>query len=794
MKRILIALLLAVSIAAGDLFVSIPASAVNDELTYGDFSYTIDGSEITITKYNGNESYVEIPDIINGRYVTVIDRGAFTKSGISNNSEIIGNDAIENIRLPNHLKEIRTRAFTNCSSLKSIVLPNSVEFIGFSAFSGCSSLSEVVMGKNITRGEYYNYGLQAYSCLSDLVFLGCDNLSVISLSEGIKSAYPKRGDNWFSYRTSSLSDVYFRSDFGKYQINYILPEVSMNIHYPTIDAYNHASMWDNIEKYYADMKTEYGYNCDVIPLSETHSKVTFDTNGGDTSNSEIWTLNGQMVSEEIPPVKKDCDFIGWYTNREGNGEKWDFTTDRVYSNMTLYAKFRPSQYTVTFNSDGGICDTTTKEYSFGLAMVDLPVPSKSNYTFIGWYTRPEANGDLYTNSTIMPRSNITLYAGWLQQGKSLVVNFDPNGGKCSVSKSLVEYDKCIDNMPVTTKEGNIFVGWNSSPDGNGDYYTTATKIKQPYITLYAIWKADSFTVYLKPNGGTINSQSKLVEYGARIGVLPTPSKNGYEFSGWYYSDGTRFNVSDTMPAKTVTLTARWTGFEYMILFDPRGGHISNDTKYVSCGENVGYLSEPSRKGYKFMGWYTKPNRKGSQYTSNTEMPEKDITLYAGWKKITDYASDVRLDKSKLTMGVGQKYAATITTTPAETIDKFTWTSSNKSVVSVNSKGIITALNKGTANITVTTSKGKTASIKVTVKKAVSSIKVPYTNRKISVGQTVKITPTANGYAGVLSWNSNKPSVVKVDNKGNVTALKKGTAVITVRAYNGVNTKITLTVK
>lgn len=54
MKRILIALLLAVSIAAGDLFVSIPASAVNDELTYGDFSYTIDGSEITITKYNGN--------------------------------------------------------------------------------------------------------------------------------------------------------------------------------------------------------------------------------------------------------------------------------------------------------------------------------------------------------------------------------------------------------------------------------------------------------------------------------------------------------------------------------------------------------------------------------------------------------------------------------------------------------------------------------------------------------------------------------------------------------------------
>lgn len=176
------------------------------------------------------------------------------------------------------------------------------------------------------------------------------------------------------------------------------------------------------------------------------------------------------------------------------------------------------------------------------------------------------------------------------------------------------------------------------------------------------------------------------------------------------------------------------------------------------------------------------------------MPEKDITLYAGWKKITDYASNVTIDKTKLTMGVGQKYSATITTVPAETIDKFTWTSSNTKVALVNSKGVITALQKGLSTITVTTSKGKTASMTVTIKKAVSSLKVPYTSRKINVGQIIKITPTANGYAGVLTWNSSSPSVAKVDSKGNVTGLKKGTAIITVKAYNGVSTIITLTVK
>ena len=105
---------------------------------------------------------------------------------------------------------------------------------------------------------------------------------------------------------------------------------------------------------------------------DTHALVTFNTNGGDTANTQIYALKGQMVSEAIPPEKKDCEFVGWYDNKACTGEPWDFTTDRVSSDMTLYAKFIPAQFTITFDPQGGTCDTKSGEYSFGQGVGNLP--------------------------------------------------------------------------------------------------------------------------------------------------------------------------------------------------------------------------------------------------------------------------------------------------------------------------------------------------------------------------------------------------------------------------------------
>lgn len=744
-KKALCAVMAGVT-ALTSVVMTVPAAAEGQ--SYNGLEYEVNGSEITITKYTGSDSSVYIPDMIDGRKVVKIGKEAFS-----------GNETIEHVRFPAYLEEIWDSAFKECSSLQEAVFPVSMTYIGWSAFQNCTGISDIVFGSAVKMS---------------FTFIGCDNVEDISL-------YPSESYNYndyhhtISFNCQNLSIVYY---FGE------APNKG--------DSFTDMFPGWTTRDYYA-LKSDNEKIAEFDPKS-THSIVTFDPNSG-TGGTKLYALKNQQVSEPVPPEKKDCEFVGWYTNPEGKGEPWDFVMDRVSSDMTLYAKYRPLQFSVTFDAQGGSCDVKQKDYSFGLAMGELPVPTRTNYQFIGWYSRADGNGDLYTNSTIMPRSDTKLYAAWLQEGKSLVVDFSGNGGELDSEKVLVPYNTAISSFPNATRKGCTFVEWNSKADGTGDTYNKNTKVIHNNLTLYAIWKTKSPTVTLDPNKGTVSKDSFTVKYNTAIGNIPAPKRDGYEFTGWYYQDGRKFSSTDKMPDKDIKLTAKWRGFEYMILFDAKKGTMpGEDTMYASCGDKIGKLPVPVRKGYEFTGWYTKSNGKGTKYTADSEMPEKDLTLYAGWKKITQYATAVKFNAKSVTVGVGESVALNAVTTPVLTLDKLTWSSTNTKIAAVSDKGVITGKSAGKATVKVTTSKGKTATIKIVVKKAATSLKVPYSTRTIKTGQTVKATATANGYTGTLKWSSSAPAVAKVDQEGNITGLKAGKCVITVKTYNGVQSKITITVK
>ena len=744
-KKALCAVMAGVT-ALTSVVMTVPAAAEGQ--SYNGLEYEVNGSEITITKYTGSDSSVYIPDMIDGRKVVKIGKEAFS-----------GNETIEHVRFPAYLEEIWDSAFKECSSLQEAVFPVSMTYIGWSAFQNCTGISDIVFGSAVKMS---------------FTFIGCDNVEDISL-------YPSESYNYndyhhtISFNCQNLSNVYY---FGE------APNKG--------DSFTDMFPGWTTRDYYA-LKSDNEKIAEFDPKS-THSIVTFDPNSG-TGGTKLYALKNQQVSEPVPPEKKDCEFVGWYTNPEGKGEPWDFVMDRVSSDMTLYAKYRPLQFSVTFDAQGGSCDVKQKDYSFGLAMGELPVPTRTNYQFIGWYSRADGNGDLYTNSTIMPRSDTKLYAAWLQEGKSLVVDFSGNGGELDSEKVLVPYNTAISSFPNATRKGCTFVEWNSKADGTGDTYNKNTKVIHNNLTLYAIWKTKSPTVTLDPNKGTVSKDSFTVKYNTAIGNIPAPKRDGYEFTGWYYQDGRKFSSTDKMPDKDIKLTAKWRGFEYMILFDAKKGTMpGEDTMYASCGDKIGKLPVPVRKGYEFTGWYTKSNGKGTKYTADSEMPEKDLTLYAGWKKITQYATAVKFNAKSVTVGVGESVALNAVTTPVLTLEKLTWSSTNTKIAAVSDKGVITGKSAGKATVKVTTSKGKTATIKIVVKKAATSLKVPYSTRTIKTGQTVKATATANGYTGTLKWSSSAPAVAKVDQEGNITGLKAGKCVITVKTYNGVQSKITITVK
>ena len=150
---------------------------------------------------------------------------------------------------------------------------------------------------------------------------------------------------------------------------------------------------------------------------------------------------------------------------------------------------------------------------------------------------------------------------------------------------------------------------------------------------------------------------------------------------------------------------------------------------------------------------------------------------------------VSLDKTSLSMPVGDTRALTATITPSNATDKsVTWSSSNTTVATVSSTGVVTAKAGGSAIITVTTNEGgKTATCAVTVTVPVSGVSLNKTSMTLSEGDSQTLTATLSPSDATnqsVSWSSDNESVATVTSSGVVVAKTAGTAVITVTTDDG----------
>ncbi|MBR2778678.1 MAG: S8 family serine peptidase [Firmicutes bacterium] len=141
------------------------------------------------------------------------------------------------------------------------------------------------------------------------------------------------------------------------------------------------------------------------------------------------------------------------------------------------------------------------------------------------------------------------------------------------------------------------------------------------------------------NGGSVGTSGKTVFYGETYGTLPTPTRKGYGFDGWYTaaSGGTRITNTSTVSATgSQTLYAHWTAGQSTVVFNANGGTVSPDSKTVTYGSAYGDLPVPTRTGYLSEGWFTAASG-GTQITSSTTVSVTSTqTLYAHWKKVDYY--------------------------------------------------------------------------------------------------------------------------------------------------------------
>ena len=163
------------------------------------------------------------------------------------------------------------------------------------------------------------------------------------------------------------------------------------------------------------------------------------------------------------------------------------------------------------------------------------------------------------------------------------------------------------------------------------------------------------------------------------------------------------------------------------------------------------------------------------------------------------AAVARLNRDAITIGVGEKYSdlSAVAASADVTLPKITWSSGNKKVAKVNAKtGVVTGVAAGSCTVTAKLPGGQALSCKVTVAKAPKSVSLEKTKLTLTVGMKARLTASVpKGTAsGALSFKSSKSKYVTVDENGVVTAVKKGSATITVTTFNGKTATCKVTVK
>jgi len=282
--------------------------------------------------------------------------------------------------------------------------------------------------------------------------------------------------------------------------------------------------------------------------------VTFNAEGGSGSTPGSQTIAcGTPTTQPSDPTLTGYTFQGWYTASSG-GTKWNFATDTVTSNLTLYAQWAPVAETVTFDSQGGSA-VPAQTVSYGAVVPRPEDPSRTGYTFAGWFSA--ASGGSVYDFTSSVTSSFTLYAQWALVAET--VTFDSQGGS-AVPAQTVSYGAAAPRPGDPSRAGYTFAGWFSAASGGSVYDFTSPVTSS--LTLYAQWTAWTARVSVTPGtvtqGGTVTVHGSGFTPGEKVRAVlhSTPLALGT----WTADSAGRVTHSATVPARfaigahTVVLT------------------------------------------------------------------------------------------------------------------------------------------------------------------------------------------------------------------------------------------------
>ena len=481
-------------------------------------------------------------------------------------------------------RAISSTAFKNNTDIKTVILPIYVTEIPEGAFEGCTNL-ETVIAYGVTK-----IGKDAFKDCTSLKKFYVDNC----ITELGTNAFENVPEIAVMAYDSKVADAAIES--GAKRVTVDISKIA--------DSYNNKTVAvENTTEYFAIVGNGGEYTnvqIDSKAKETLISKMTFVKNS-DTPikiDSEIATLS--VVSVKNSPV---------YALQLGN----DNTDLRLYGEINLSSQGANAVISKNVTLSKANNNITSKLNVSGNYLVCGEVINKESF--------------LNVEPTSISLDEYQMYIS------PVVIKFDANNGVAIADTKIVYNSQKYGALPTPQREYFEFTGWYTEAE-NGELITADSIVNvESTQTLYAHWKQLTSTLVFNANGGSVTSASKLVYIGKAVGDLPTPTRSGLTFLGWFKEDGTKVTKDTVLTSTTpVTVKAHWQSGWVLASNMPSDGTVNNTKWTYNLTTKTTSNSSTAPSGYTS---YKDPTWVWGSYGS-----------WSSWSKTAVSASDSRKIETK----------------------------------------------------------------------------------------------------------------------------------------------------
>ena len=384
-----------------------------------------------------------------------------------------------------------------------------------------------------------------------------------------------------------------------------------------------------------------GFNTDASAAMTGNTKLRVYSTGGNAHSGTVElpvTLTNNTASSKT--FEQNYVFYA--------GHRWVglYTPEPVYSlalNSINYSHY-DDRYAVT--AKGQNCTVAAPATVSGLTALSATVTANTGYSLPAAVTVTVNGSTLAASKYTYQGGKITIPAGYIKGAigitatavpKTYTVSFNIKySGGVNPSSQTVTYNSTYGTLPEPTRRGYTFGGWYTTSAFTTPVTSSTTVTTTRDHTLYAKWTANTYTVTLDANGGTVTPATLSVVYDGKYGdgynnSLPSAKRDGCTFTGWYTAKIGGLKVEPfhlISKAYDHTIYACWTPNTYTVTLIGSGGKGTSLASYT-YGVGATLPTDWTKQCAKFDGWYTAQTG-GERVTRISTATFGNQVYYARW--------------------------------------------------------------------------------------------------------------------------------------------------------------------